>query len=335
MSLSGKIKIGLQKPLLEDKSLPGQTSENTMDIFLELKNFLESTSPQGPRPLVAILGATASGKTALSLKIAKMFDGEIISADSRQLYKYMDIGTDKIPENKREGIPHHLIDILEPNEEFTLADFKRLTLKTIDDIYLRNKLPIIVGGTGLYFNTLLQNYQIPSVPPNQKLRQELDQIFQEKGAAALHKMLEERDPEAAARIHQNNVRYVIRALEINIAGQSQKIDAKGEPLFEPFIIGIAWPRELLYERIHRRVDEQIDCGLINEVKTLLQKGYNPKLPSMSSLGYAQIIAYLEGDCTLEEAKERIKKEIRNYAKRQITWFRHYQGIHWIDGREGY
>jgi len=307
--------------------------EALMEIFQQLSEFLDQTAADGKKPLVVILGPTASGKTAISLRIAKMFNGEIISADSRQIYKFMDIGTDKLLPAERNGIPHHLIDELDPDQEFTVADFKRAALKTIDEILRRRHLPILAGGTGLYLNTVLQNYQIPRVPPQHDLRFQLQKFYEQYGATELFKILQEKDPEAAARIHPNNVRYVIRALEINIAGNTPKVDEKAEPLFEVFSIGIEWPREVLYDRVGIRVDELLNRGLLNEVKTLLMKGYDEKIPAMSSIGYQELIAYIRGKCTLEDAAEEIKKNTRNYAKRQLTWFRHYQNVHWIKGED--
>ncbi|MFO0780374.1 MAG: tRNA (adenosine(37)-N6)-dimethylallyltransferase MiaA [Candidatus Gracilibacteria bacterium] len=304
-----------------------------MEIFQQLTEFLDDVAVSGKKPLVVVLGATASGKTALSLRIAKMFHGEIISADSRQIYKYMDIGTDKLLPAQQNGIPHHLIDELEPNQEFTVADFKRAAIKSIEEILRRRHLPILAGGTGLYLNTVLQNYQIPRVPPQHDLRFQLQKFYEQYGAAELFKLLQEKDPEAAARIHPNNVRYVIRALEINIAGNTPKVDEKAEPLYEVFSIGIEWPREILYERIEMRVDELINKGLLNEVKTLLMKGYDEKIPAMTSIGYQELIEYIRGKCSMEEAVTEIKKNTRNYAKRQLTWFRHYQNVHWVRGEE--
>lgn len=302
-----------------------------MNIFDELQQFLSATRDQNGKPLIAIIGPTASGKTALSVQIAKAFEGEVISADSRQVYKYMDIGTAKISPQEQKGVPHHLLDILEPDQEFTLADFKRLALKAIEAIHRRHHVPIIIGGTGLYLNAILENYQIPQVPPNYELRQQLAQYYEEQGAEALHHMLQEKDAQTAARIHPNNVRYVIRALEINLAGGMPKRDQKGEQLFHIFTIGIEWPRDVLYERINQRVDEQMAQGLLNEVKTLLMKGYRENLPSMSSLGYQELVDAIQGRCTLEEGIDQIKKNTRNYAKRQLTWFRHYQDVHWLSG----
>lgn len=302
-----------------------------MDIFQEIESFLQN--PENKKPLIVVLGPTASGKTALSLKIAKLYHGEIISTDSRQVYKYMDIGTDKILQPQQEGVPHHLLDFLEPTEEFTLADYKRLALKTIDEIYRRKHIPMLVGGTGLYINAIIQNYQIPEVPPNPKLRQEMTDFCEKNGIEALYKILQEKDPQAAKRIHPNNIRYVIRALEINLAGNTKKLDTKGEPAFNVFVIGIDWPREELYARINQRVDNQINRGLLNEFKTLLLKGYKETLPSMSSLGYKELGPFVRGECPLEEAVETIKQNTRNYAKRQLTWFKKYKNIHWISGAE--
>ena len=304
-----------------------------LQLFSKIQAFLQEAKDLQKSPLIALAGPTASGKTALSIEIAKAFKGEIISADSRQIYKQMDIGTAKITPAEQQGIPHYLLDVVDPSEEFSLADYKRLAMKIIQEILRRKHVPIVCGGTGLYLNTILENYQIPQVPPQYDLRQKFAQYYEEHGPLALHKLLQERDPEAAARIHPHNVRYVIRALEINIAGNQKKQDQKGEPLFHTFTIGIDWPRELLYERINHRLDEQLEKGLLNEVKTLLMRGYNEKLPSMSSLGYLELIAYLKGECSLEEAAENIKKNTRNYAKRQLTWFRRYKDMYWINGPE--
>ncbi len=304
-----------------------------LQLFSKIQDFLQEANELQKSPLIALVGPTASGKTALSLEIAKAFKGEIVSADSRQIYKQMDIGTAKISAAEQQGVPHYLLDVVDPSEEFSLADYKRLALKIIQEILRRKHLPIVCGGTGLYINTILENYQIPQVPPQYDLRQKFANYYEEHGPIALHKLLQEHDPEAAARIHPHNVRYVIRALEINIAGNQKKIDQKGEPLFHTLTIGIDWPRDLLYERINKRLDQQMETGLLNEVKTLLMRGYNSKLRSMSSLGYLELITYLKGECSLEEAAENIKKNTRNYAKRQLTWFRRYKDIYWINGLE--
>lgn len=299
-----------------------------MNLYSHIETFLK----QAKNPLIVILGPTASGKTNLSLTIARKFDGEIISADSRQVYKYMDVATDKLLKEDQEGIAHHMIDIIEPSRQFTLADYKIKAFKTIKDIHSRKKVPILVGGTGLYISAVCENYQIPGVPPDYKLRQELTREFEEKGGEYLLEKLKKLDPQAAKKIDPRNGRYLIRALEINLSGKKNKTDQKTEPLFEILKIGIDWPREMLYDRINRRVETQIKRGLIEEVKQLLEK-YNRKLPSMSSLGYPQIIKYLDDELTLKEAKELLQKETRNYAKRQITWWRRDEDIVWVEGEK--
>jgi len=304
-----------------------------MQILEEIQKFLEKCKEDDKKPLVSILGPTASGKTDLSIEIAKRFNGEVISADSRQVYKYMDIGTAKITQAEMQGIKHHMLDVVDPSSEFTLADYKRKGIKAINEVHLRQKLPILCGGTGLYFNAIIENYQIPQVPPQYDLRQKLAQYYEENGAEALHKILEEHDPETAKEIHPNNVRYVIRAIEICTTNGGKKVDKKGEKMFEAFNIGIDWPRDILYERINKRVHVQIEKGLLNEVKTLLMKGYNEKYPSISSLGYLELIEFLKGDVTMEQAIENIQKNTRNYCKRQQTWFRRYKDIHWVKGSE--
>lgn len=299
---------------------------------MNLYSYIETFLNKAKNPLIVVLGPTASGKTSLSLKIAKKINGEIISADSRQIYKYMDIATDKLPKQDQEGIKHHMVDIIGPNRQFTLADYKRLAIKTIKDIHSRKKVPILVGGTGLYISAVCENYQIPKVPPNYKLRQELEEKYKERGGEYLFKRLKKLDPKTAQKIDPRNSRYLIRALEINLIGKKNKTDQKKEPLFEILKIGIDWPREMLYDRINQRVEEQIRKGLVEEIKILLEK-YNRGLPSMSSLGYPQIIKYLDGELTLKEAKELLQKETRNYAKRQMTWFRRDEDIVWVEGQK--
>jgi tRNA dimethylallyltransferase len=304
-----------------------------MNLLSSIEEFLAANADTGVPSLIVVLGPTASGKSALCLGISHAFNGEIINADSRQIYKDMDIGTDKLPIHKQEGIRHHLYDIVAPNEEFTVADYKRLALKAIYEVHGRKKVPVLCGGTGLYISAVIENYQIPEVPPRPDLRAKYEKFYNENGAEALHRLLKEKDPQTASRIHPNNVRYVIRALEINEIGGSAKQDRRGEPLFNVFLLGIDWPRDLLYERINSRVEEQIGGGMVNEVKTLILKGYSEKLPAMSSMGYPEIIAFIKGEITLEEAVERMKLNVRNYAKRQMTWLRRYSNIHWISHYE--
>ncbi|HRY90807.1 MAG TPA: tRNA (adenosine(37)-N6)-dimethylallyltransferase MiaA [Candidatus Gracilibacteria bacterium] len=309
--------------------IPEKGLASPCGLMEDIGLFLEECRQLGRPPLIVVLGPTASGKTALSIKIAKAFDGEVVSADSRQIYKHMDIGTEKVTEAEKEGIPHYLIDVVSPNEDFSLAEYKRAALKVIGEILRRRKVPILCGGTGLYINAIVDNYQIPHVPPQFDLRQELARYCEQHGVLALHDLLKERDPEAAAKIHPNNVRYVIRALEINLSGGDKKREEKGDQMFNVFSVGVDWPREDLYDRINRRVDSQLDRGLLNEVKTLMMRGYGSDLPSLTSIGYAEIISYLKGETDLQSALENIKKNTRNYAKRQLTWFRHNQGVRWI------
>jgi tRNA dimethylallyltransferase len=303
-----------------------------MEIFNEIEEFLKNARQEHKRPLIAIVGPTASGKTALSIHIAKKYDGEIISADSRQFYKYMDIGTDKITKPQMQGIPHHLVDIAEPDTEFTVADFKRAAQKAIDQIHAKNKTPILCGGSGLYLSVLTENYKLPDVSQNPALRKELHELYEKEGTMAVYKVLQELDPKTAEKIHPNNLVYVIRAIEI-LKGGSEKAGLKDKPLYAVFKIGIDWPRELLYERINSRVEDLMERGLINEVKTLLLKGFKQTMPSMMSIGYSELIEFLNGHVTLAEATEEIKKNTRNYCKRQLTWFKREKDIHWVSGAD--
>jgi len=300
-------------------------------LLQSLENFL--SQPKTKPPLVILLGPTASGKTGLSIKLAKKFNGEVVSADSRQVYKYMDIGTDKIPVPDRQGIKHYMIDVREPDQVFTMADFQKEATHSIQEILHKAKVPFLVGGTGLYINAIADNYELEPVPPDHALRRELEAELAEKGAEELHKMLAELDPLSASRIHPNNHRFLIRALEINMKTGRPKKDRKGESKYEVFKIGVDWPREELYARINARVDTQIDRGILNEIKTLLAEGYSRDLPSMSGLGYKEYFPYLDGVRTIAECLEDLKQNTRNYAKRQITWFGRDDTIYWISPEE--
>jgi tRNA dimethylallyltransferase len=302
-----------------------------MEIDQTVKTFLEESKEANLKPLLVILGGTASGKTALSIRFAKKFDGEVISTDSRQVYRYMDIGTAKVKPNEMEGISHYMIDIVDPDEEFTLADFVKMAKKHIDDIHRRGKLPILAGGTGLYTRAICENFQIPNVPPNYKLRAELQNEIEEKGEEYVYNKLEKLDPEVAKKIHPHNHRYVIRAIEIIMEGN--KTNSKGKPEFNVLKFGIEWDREKLYERIDTRALHQVEEGLINETKLLLSKGYDLSLPSMSSLGYPEIAKYIKGDLSLDDALSLLQKNTRNYAKRQLTWFRREPEVIWIPGEK--
>ncbi len=287
-------------------------------------------------PLIAVLGPTAVGKTAISLQLARQFDGEIISADSRQIYRGLDIGTDKIGAAERAQTPHHLIDVVAPDQILTLAEYQRLAFAAVDDIQRRGRLPILAGGTGLYVRAVLDGLGIPEVPPNLVLREELDAYAAANGAEALHARLAALDPDAAARIDYRNVRRVVRALEVClVTGQPISLLQRATPPpWSILRIGLTRPREVLFERIDRRVDEMMALGLLEEVQTLLAAGYGPELPALTGLGYRQLIQYLHGELTLEEAIEEIKRQTRRLVRQQYTWFRlDDPRIRWFDVEE--
>lgn len=302
---------------------------NNTGIGKRLRSFLKIAR----NPLIVILGPTASGKTALSLELAHKFKGEIISTDSRQIYKEMEIGTDAILPDQQEGIVHHLLGIATPDKTITMADYVEMALRKIKLIYRKKHLPILVGGTGLYISAIIESYSVPRIPPDQKLRKKLGKEAKSKGSEFLYKRLVKLDPKAAKKIHPNNLRYIIRALEINLSGGQNKLDKKRKSPFDVFLIGISWPREKLYERVNLRVDLQLKRGLIDEVKKLLKKGYKKNSPAMSSLGVKEIIPYIKGKMPLEECVEILKRHTRNYAKRQMTWFRRYANVTEPSGSE--
>lgn len=284
--------------------------------------------------IVIILGSTASGKTSLSLDIAQKLNGEIISADSMQVYHNMDIGTAKLPPAERRDIPHHLIDICEPNENFNVADFRKLALEKIDDISARGRLPIIVGGTGLYINSLIRPYHFfDSLAVNEELRNQLRQRLAEYGNQAMHNHLAKLDPEAADRIHPNDEQRLIRALEIclqsGVTGSSIYSQPGELPPLEPLLLGLTMERDNLYRNIELRVDEMLEQGLVAEVQALLDRGISRQCNSMQGLGYRQIAAYLAGEVSYEQAVENLKRDTRRFAKRQMTWFKRNQDINWF------
>jgi tRNA dimethylallyltransferase len=286
--------------------------------------------------LIVILGPTASGKTGLSLKLAKKFKGEIVNADSRQIYRGMDIGTGKVVD--RRGVRHYLLDVVNPDEEFTLVDYKKKAVAVIRDILKRGKVPLLVGGTGLYIQAVVDNLEIPAVPPNKKLRAQFEREIKKPDALLKwYKKLLKLDPSAKNVVDANNPRRIIRALEVSLAtGQPfSKLREKGEPMFDVLQIGINLPRQKLYEQIDRRVEQMIKDGLVNETKKLLKK-YDPALPSMSGIGYKEIGEYLsqkvresESQKLLVEAVQKIKYRTHAYARRQMTWFRKDKRIVWI------
>ncbi|MFZ5988439.1 MAG: tRNA (adenosine(37)-N6)-dimethylallyltransferase MiaA [Bacillota bacterium] len=285
--------------------------------------------------VIVILGPTASGKTRLSIELAKMANGEIISADSMQVYKYMDIGTAKPDEDEKEGIFHYLIDEITPDEEFSVAGFQELALEYIDEILRKGKLPIIAGGTGLYINSLIYNLEFTDTICDWELRERLKREAGEKGNEYLHSMLREIDPVAAKNIHMNNVKRVIRAIEVYTYTKKpislhQEESRKNPPKYNYILIGLMMDRQRLYERINKRVDLMLEKGLLKEVKKLMEMGYDKNTIAMQGLGYKEILSYLRGEVSLDEAVDILKRDTRRYAKRQITWFKRLENVHWIN-----
>jgi len=277
-----------------------------------------------------IAGPTAVGKTEYAIEAAKAFNGEIVSCDSMQLYQFMDIGSAKPTEEERAQAVHHLIDFLDPREEFSVARYQQLAREAIDDILSRGKLPVISGGTGLYLNSILYDMDFAEAAENSALRENLRSIAETNGPEALHEMLAELDPAAAERIHPNNTKKIIRAIERLQAGEGtvRPFDSgiRENPAYDPLMVCLTRDREELYDRINRRVDALIDAGLVDEVKSLVAMGLTADDISMKGIGYKEIIAYLEGETSLEESIDTIKKNTRHYAKRQLTWFRRYDKI---------
>jgi tRNA dimethylallyltransferase len=283
--------------------------------------------------VIAIVGATAIGKSDLALRLAQHFPLEIISADSRQVYRYMDIGTSKPSPGERAAVPHYIIDVVDPDEDFTLAMYHRLAIEALGSIERKGKSPFLVGGSGLYVWSLVEGWIIPQVPPDPKLRRELEARAEQGDSQGLYHELEEADPAAAAKISPHNIRRVVRALEIYHATgrRPTELQGKQEPGFSTLIIGLTCERSQLYRRIDLRVDNMIKKGLIGEVEELLKKGYSPSLPSMSGIGYAQIVQFLRGEMTLPEAVDRMKYETHRLARHQYAWFRLSDSrIHWFD-----
>lgn len=288
------------------------------------------------KPLIVIAGPTASGKTALSISLAKHFDGEIVSADSMQIYKYMDIGTAKPTEEEKAGIPHYMIDIVDPSVNFSAADYCEMAHKVIGDIHRNGKVPIIVGGTGLYIDSLVNNVDFGASDRDPTLRAELENLAKCEGNEAVYKILAEIDPETAAKYHPNNLRRIIRAIEFyKFSGTTISAHArekKSSP-YHTVWFAIDWERDVLYERINRRVDIMIEDGLAEEVKILLNYGYNRGQTAMQGIGYKEFFDYFDGKTSLADTVELIKMNTRRYAKRQLTWFRRNQDIHWLKWSE--
>lgn len=283
--------------------------------------------------LVAIVGPTATGKSQLALHLAQTFNGEIVSADSRQVYRYMDIGTAKPSREERVLVPHHLINIVNPDNDFSLAQYQHLAYRAIDDIRQRHKLALLVGGSGLYIWSVLEGWGIPQVPPDPEFRHNLEEKAARGEIAELYQELMEIDPVAAQRIDPRNVRRVIRALEVNRSTGTpfSQLQYKKAPPFNTLIIGITAERAELYRRIDSRVDEMIERGLVKEVKELVNMGYGFNLPAMSGIGYKQIGMFLRGELTLEAAIKQIKFGTHRFVRHQYNWFRLKDDrIRWFD-----
>ena len=293
------------------------------------------------RPLIILTGPTAVGKTSLSVQLAKCINGEIISADSMQVYKGMDIGSAKITKEEMDGVPHHLIDILEPWEDFNVVVFQEACKKCMEEIYERGHIPILAGGTGFYIQAVLRDIDFTANEDNTEYRSYLEKLAEEKGAQHLHQMLQEVDPESAQAIHANNVKRVIRALEFyhltgeKISDHNDK-ESQKENAYNACYFVLNDERSLLYQRIEKRVDEMVTNGLVEEVSELVKKGCTRDMVAMQGLGYKEIVDYLEGRCSLEEAIYVIKRDTRHFAKRQLTWFKREKEVIWVDkDRFGY
>lgn len=287
------------------------------------------------RPLIVIGGPTACGKTGFSIKLAKEIGGEIISADSMQVYRYMDIGTAKVTSEEADGVPHYLIDELNPDEEYNVMLFQQKAKAYMEEIWAKGKIPILVGGTGFYINALLYDNDFTETENDTSYREECYKLAQEQGAEVLYERLKEIDPEYAANIHANNVKRVTRALEYHyLTGQKfsehNAEQKEKETPYDAAVIILTMDREKLYERIELRIDLMMEQGLLEEVKGLLDKGYTPDLVSMQGIGYKEFIPYFKGECTLEEAVTQLKTNTRRFAKRQLTWFRRQIDGLWID-----
>nr|WP_317348322.1 tRNA (adenosine(37)-N6)-dimethylallyltransferase MiaA [uncultured Blautia sp.] len=287
------------------------------------------------KPLIVLTGPTAVGKTSLSIALAKAVNGEIISADSMQVYKKMDIGSAKIRPEEMNGVKHYLVDVLDPKEEFHIVKFQQMAKEAMEEIYAKGKIPILVGGTGFYIQAVTKDIDFTEAEQENEYRKELEVLAKEKGGEYLHEMLKEVDPKSAEAIHSHNVKRVIRALEfyhqnqtpISAHNEEQK---KNESPYRLAYFVLNMPRELLYKRIDLRVDQMLEEGLLEEVKDLQKEGCCRGMVSMQGLGYKEILDYLEGKYSLEEAVRILKRDTRHFAKRQLTWFRREQEVTWVD-----
>lgn len=290
------------------------------------------------KPLIILTGPTAVGKTKLSIALAKAANGEIISADSMQVYQYMDIGSAKIKKEEMQGVPHYLIDVLKPEEEFHVVRFQEMAKQAMEEIYAKGKIPILTGGTGFYIQAVVKDIDFSENTEKSEVRSRLEQLAKDKGSEYLHQKLLEVDPDSAQKIHANNVKRVIRALEYyELTGEKISLHNEREAVKESpycyayFVLNDL--REKLYQRIDARVDEMLKEGLVQEVEQLSRMGYTRNMVSMQGLGYKEILAYLEGECSLEEAVYILKRDTRHFAKRQITWFKREPDVIWVNKPE--
>lgn len=285
--------------------------------------------------IIVIVGPTAVGKTYVSVELAKKLETQIISADSMQIYKLMDIGTAKVTEKEKQGITHHMIDIIYPDESYSVSLFKQNAENIIDELHKKEKVPIIVGGSGLYVNSIIYDLDFGKVESDSEIRDYYTNYYKENGEDKLYEKLKEVDPTSSEKIHKNNVKRVIRALEVyELTGKpfssfSTDIRKKSDK-YQTILIGLYMDRKELYPRINKRVDKMVEEGLIEEIKMLLDKGYNKDLVSMQAIGYKEIVEYLEGNITLEESIDLLKKNTRRFAKRQFTWFLNDESVKWFD-----
>ena len=287
------------------------------------------------KPLIILTGPTAAGKTKLSIALAKAINGEIISADSMQVYRHMDIGSAKIKPEEMDGVTHYLVDILDPTVDFNVVLFQKYAKEAMEQIYAKGKIPILVGGTGFYIQSVLYDIDFTENDEDTELRRELEELANQKGAQYLHDMLKECDPKAAEAIHANNIKRVIRAIEYNRQtggkiSEHNEEERQKESAYDSCYFVLTDERERLYRNIDKRVDIMLEEGLVEEVKKLLAFGCKRESTAMQGLGYKEIIAYLLGEITLEEAVYRLKRDTRHFAKRQLTWFRREKDVIWVE-----
>ena len=284
--------------------------------------------------ILCVVGPTASGKTAYAIELARENNGEIVSCDSMQIYTYMNIGTAKATAEERAEVPHHMIDFVDPNRDYSVADFVTDARACIAEILSRGKMPVLCGGTGLYIDSVLKSVEFSPQKRDDKLRDELWKKAEQDGAESVYEILKELDPIEADKVHYNNVKRVIRAIEICKTTGMTKTEADklsiGKPMYNPTIYGLNMPREKLYERIDRRVDIMVEQGLEGEVRRLLNMGIRRDSTAMQAIGYKELVKYIDGLCDLEAAIEDIKRESRRYAKRQLTWFKRNPDIIWTE-----